>query len=159
MIPVSLCWDTQKRSILLKWDGFISSGWENGRISAKLLGCSIPIPLRKKKKIELPRQPPIRWVYLKGISSFLTKWRLHKAEGALSFPDPMVNGILYGLTSVIGTGKANRRIRVTVNFLGENWCRGEVTVSLRTLFHHLRSWIFPLICEIRRKKTSKGGVS
>jgi hypothetical protein len=52
MIPVSLGWDTQRRSILLKWDGFISSGWDNGKISAKILGYSIPIPL-KKEKIQL----------------------------------------------------------------------------------------------------------
>jgi hypothetical protein len=152
MIPVSLRWDTQKRSISLKWDGFISSGWENGKISAKILGCPIPIPL-KKRKIQLPSQPPIRWVYLKGIFSFLTKWRLNKVEVALSFPDPMVNGILYGWASAIETRKANRRIHVAVNFLGENWCRGEVAVSVKTLFHYFRSWIFLLIREIRGKKT------
>jgi hypothetical protein len=89
---------------------------------------------------------------LKGILSFLTKWRLNKVEVALSFPDPMVNGILCGWASAIETRKANRRIHVAVNFLGENWCRGEVAVSVKTLFHHFRSWIFPLIRETRGKK-------
>jgi hypothetical protein len=97
----------------------------------------------------------MRWIYLKGIFSFLTKWRVNKVEGALSFPDPMVNGILYGWASALETGKPNRRIRVTVNFLGENWCKGEVTVSLKTLFHHFRGWIFPLIREIRGNRHKK----
>jgi hypothetical protein len=37
--------------------------------------------------------------------SFLSKWRLKKVEGTFSFPDPMVNGLLYGWTSALGTGK------------------------------------------------------
>jgi len=158
MIPVSLSWDTQKRSVLLKWNGFISSGWENGKIATKIIGLSILPPL-KKKKIQLPVKFPVRWVYLKRIFTFLTKWKLKKAEGTFSFPDPMVNGILYGWMSAIQTGRAGRKIRVTINFLGENWCRGEVTLSLKILFHHLRSWIFSLIREMRGKKPRKGGES
>jgi hypothetical protein len=158
MIPVSFCWNAQKRSVLLKWNGFISSQWKEGKISAKILGYSIPIPM-KKKDVQLLRRLPIQWIYLKGIFSFLTKWKLKKLEGNISFPDPMVNGILYGWASAIQTGRENRKIQVTINFLGENWVRGEVTVSLKTLFHHFRKWIFPLIREIRRRKPSKGGES
>jgi hypothetical protein len=158
MIPVSLCWDTQKRSVLFRWNGFVSSGVESGKISAKILGVPISLPL-KKKKIQLPSHLPIRWIYLKGIFSILTKWKLKKVEGTLSFPDPMVNGILYGWISAIQTGRADRKINVTVNFLGENWCRGEVTLSLKILFHHLRSWIFPLVREMRGRKPRKGGES
>jgi hypothetical protein len=158
MIPVSLCWDTRKRSLLFKWNGFISTGWEKGTISTKILGVSIPMPL-KRGKIQLPGRLPIRWVYLKGIFSFLTKWRLKKVEGTLSFSDPMVNGILYGWVSAIQTGKADPKMDVTVNFLGENWCRGEVTVSLKILFRHFRGWILPLVREMRGKKPRKGGES
>jgi hypothetical protein len=158
MTPISLSWESRKRSVLLKWNGFISSGWENGRISAKILGVPIPLPL-KKKKIKLPSHLPIRWIYLKGIFSILTKWKLKKVEGTLSFPDPMVNGILYGWMSAIQTGRADQKIHLTVNFLGENWCRGEVTLSLKILFHHFRNWIFPLVRETRGKKPRKGGES
>jgi len=158
MIPISLCWDTQKRSVLLKWNGFVSSGWENGKISTKIFGLPVPLPLQKKK-VELPSQLPIRWVYLKGIFSFLTKWKVKKVEGTLSFPDPMINGILYGWMSAIQTGRANQKAHVTVNFLGENGCRGEVTLSLKILFHHLRSWVFPLSREMRGKRSRKGGES
>jgi hypothetical protein len=158
MIPISLSWDTQKRSVLLRWNGFVSSGVESGKTSAKILGVPIPLPL-KKKKIRLPSQLPIRWIYLKGIFSFLTKWKLKKVEATLSFQDPMVNGILYGWLSAIQTGKTDRKIHVTVNFLGENWCRGEVTLSLKILFNHLRSWIFPLVREMRGRKPRKGGES
>jgi hypothetical protein len=31
----------------------------------------------------LPHPLPIRWVYLKGIFSFLTKWKVKKVEGTL----------------------------------------------------------------------------
>ena len=151
MIPVSLRWDSRKRSLLLKWSGFISSGLEKGKISTKILGVPIPIPL-KRKKIQLPGRFPMRWVYLKGIFSFLTKWRLKKVEGTLSFPDPMVNGLLYGWMSAFPTGRTDRKTHVTVNFLGENWCRGEATLSLGVLFQHFRRWIIPLIREMRGKR-------
>jgi hypothetical protein len=156
MIPISLNWDTRKRSLLLKWNGFISSGWKDGKLSAKILGLSIPLPLKRKKR-QLPDQLPIRWIYLEGFFSFLTKWKLKKVEGTLSFPDPMVNGVLYGWVSALQTGRADRKIRVTINFLSENWCRGEITVSLKILSHHLRSWIFPLIREMGGRKPRKGG--
>lgn len=158
MIPISLCWDTWKRSVLLKWNGFVSSGWENGKISTKILGLSIPLSL-KRKKIQFPSQLPIRWVYMKGIFSFLAKWKVKKVEGTLSLPDPMVNGVLYGWMSAIHTMRADHKVHVTVNFLGENGCKGEVTLSLRILLHHLRSWILPLIREMRGKKSRKGGES
>jgi len=156
MIPISLKWDTRKRSVLLKWNGFISSGWEKGRMMAKILGLSFPLPLREKG-VQLPSRFPVRWVYVKRIFSFLTKWKVKKVEGTLSFPDPMLNGILYGWMSAVQRERVERKIHITVNFLGENWCRGEVTLSLKILFHHLRSWIFPLILEIRGRKPRKGG--
>ena len=158
MIPISLEWDTRKRSLLLKWNGFISSGWRNGEISMRILRLPIPFPL-KKKKIQFPVKLPIRWIYLKGMFSFLRGWKLKKVEGTLSFPDPMVNGVLYGWMSAFQTQKAGGRIHLTVNFLGENWCRGQATLSLKALFHHIRSWIFPLIREMRGRKPRKGGVS
>ena len=156
MIPISLFWDTRKRLILLKWDGFVFSGWKGGRVLMRILG--LPIPLRRKR-IQLTGKLPMRWIYLKGILSFLSRWKIKKVEGTLSFPDPMVNGVLYGWMSAIQTGRADRKCHATVNFLGENWCRGEVTLSLKILFHHLRSWIFPLIREMRGRKLRKGGKS
>jgi hypothetical protein len=158
MIPIALKWNTRTRSVLLKWNGFISSRWEKGRMMAKILGLSILLPL-KDKRIQLPSRFPVRWIYVKGIVSFLTKWKAKKVEGTLSFPDPMLNGILYGWMSALQTERAERKIHITVNFLGENWCRGEVTLSLKILFHHLRSWIFPLILEMRERKPRKGGKS
>jgi hypothetical protein len=158
MMPVSFLWDTQRKSVLLKWNGFISSGWENGKISTKIFGRSIPLPL-KKKKIPIPRRIPIRWIYLRGLFSFFTKWKIKKVEGSFSFPDPMINGVLYGWMSAIQTERADRKVHVSINFLGENWCRGEVTLSLKMLFHHLIGWVFPLIREMRRKNLRKGGES
>lgn len=158
MIPISLNWDTRKRCLLLKWNGFISSGWRYGKMSMRILGLPIPL-LLKKKRIRSPVKLPVQWIYLKGIFSFLTGWKLKKLEGTFSFPDPMVNGVLYGWMSAFGTQKATGKIHLTVNFLGENWCRGQATLSLKALFHHIRSWIFPLIREMRGRKPRKGGVS
>jgi hypothetical protein len=150
MIPVSLSWDTQKKSIMLKWNGFISSKWENGKTLTKILG--IPIPSRfRKKEVYIPRQR----VYVKGIFSFLTKWRVKKMEGTFSFPDPMVNGILYGWLSAIDSARVNRKINISINFFGKNWCRGEVVVSLKIVFHHFRKWILPLLMEMRRSRPKK----
>ena len=155
MIPISFCWDTRKRSLLLKWNGFISSGWENGKISTKILRVSIPIPM-KRKKIQLSGGLPMRWLYVKGLFSFLTKWRVKKIEGTLSFPDPMVNGVLYGWMSAFPMGRKDRKIYLTVNFLGENVCKGEVTLSPKVLFYPFKTWIFPLIREMRGRKPRKG---
>jgi hypothetical protein len=156
MIPISLNWDTQKKLVFLRWNGFVSSEWEGGKIVVKILGMSIPL---KKEKIQLPGRLPIRWIYLKGFLSFVTKWKIKKVEGTLSFPDPMINGILYGWMSAIQAGKGERKIDVTVNFLGENGCRGEATLPLKIFFRHLRSWISLLIRETKGKKVRKGGES
>ncbi len=100
MIPISLSWDTRKRWIILKGDGFFSLGWEKGKVLTKILG--FPISYGFKHKMIHFR---MRWVYLMEALSFLSKWRLKKVEGTFSFPDPMVNGLLYGWTSALGTGK------------------------------------------------------
>ncbi len=156
MTRISLNWDTREKLFLLKWDGFISSQWRNGKISMRVLGLPVPFPL-KKKEIRLPARLPVRWVYLKGLLSFLTGWKLEKVEGTLSFPDPMVNGVLYGWMSAFQAQKPDRKVRLTVNFSGVNWCRGEAALSLNVLVHHMRSWIFSFIYEMRRRKLRKGG--
>ena len=40
MIPFSFHWNTQKRSILLKWDGFFSLGWNRGNALVRIFGFS-----------------------------------------------------------------------------------------------------------------------
>ncbi|MGZ3525049.1 MAG: hypothetical protein ACXU9L_09685 [Thermodesulfobacteriota bacterium] len=156
MIPISFWCDARKRSASLEVDGFVSAKWENGEMTTKILRIPIPFSL-KKEKIRLFGIPPARWSYVKGVFSFLTEWKIKKVEGTLSLPDPMMNGIFYGWMSVIQTREPDRKVAVTINFLGENWLKGEFTVSLKTLFHHFRSWIYPLIREMRGKKVSKGG--
>jgi len=72
-------------------------------------------------------------------------------ESTLSFPDPVVNGVLYGWMSAFPIGGTDRKIHLNINFVGENWCRGEVSLSLKILFHHIKTWIFPLIREMRKR--------
>ena len=142
MIPFSFFWDTQKRSISLKWNGFLSLVWEKGKVSTKLLGFPIPVSLRRRRV-----HFSMRWVYLKEVFSFLTKWRLRKVEGTLSLPDPMMNGLLYGWMSAFGKGKGTRKVNVSINFLGENRVSGEGVLPLKPFFHHLRRWVFLLLKE------------
>ncbi len=148
MIPVSFSWDTKKRSISLKWDGFFSFGWENGKVSTKILGFPIRFGFKPKKI-----HSPMRWVYLKEGFSFLSKWKLKKVEGTFSFSDPMVNGLLYGWVSAIETGKVDRTINVTINFSGENRCSGEAILPLKAFFQHLKRWIFLFLQGKKGKRT------
>ena len=149
MIPISLTWDTREKVILIKWNGFFSFGWEKGKRVKTI--CKIPIPRRsgakRDKKIHFPQ---IRWIYLKEVFSFLGEWKLKRAEGTLSFQDPMVNGILYGWLSALGSKEGKRKINLTINFLGENWCSGEVAVSPKVAFHCLKRWV-PLFLKKGRK--------
>ena len=83
---------------------------------------------------------------------------MKRVEGTVSFPDPMVNGILYGwMSAAQAAWDKDGKINVTVNFSGENRLEGKFTISVKTLIHHFVSWIYPLIREIRSKKVSKGG--
>jgi hypothetical protein len=144
MIPISFSWDTREKSILLKWDGFFSLSWKEGKVSTKLIGVPVPIRLGKKK-IHFP----VRWEYAKEILSFLRGWRLKKIEGKLSLPDPMMNGVLYGWLSALETGRKGRKVRLSVNFLGENRFSGEAVLPLRVLFGRLKSWVCFLLRERR----------
>jgi hypothetical protein len=147
MILVSFVWDTRKKSLYIKWNGFFSLGWEKGRVLKKTFGLTIPVPFSAASgKIH---SPTLRWTYLKGAFSFLKGWKLKKVEGSLSFPDPMVNGLLYGWLSAIKTEKVGQKVNMSINFLGKNWCSGEATISAKTLFGHLKGWILPLLRETR----------
>lgn len=147
MIPISFSWDTQKRLILLEWNGFFSLRLERGKRSIKVLGLPVPTRFRKRKA-----RLPLRWVYLKGAFSFLAEWKLKKVGANVSFSDPMVNGLLYGWVKAIETVKGNGKINVAINFLGENGCVGEFIIFPKTLFFHLRKWIFSLLWEMRRRR-------
>jgi hypothetical protein len=147
MIPVSFVWDSRERSLYIKWNGFFSFGWEKGRVLKKTFGLTIPAPFSAaSEKIHFPT---LRWTYLREAFSFLKEWKLKKVEGSLSFPDPMVNGLLYGCLCTLEKEKVDRNINLTINFLGENWCSGEATISAKTVFGHLKGWILPLLRETR----------
>ena len=157
MIPISFWWNARKRSAALKMDGFVSSEWENGKLTTKILRMPVPLSLIKDKT-RFSGIPPVRWVYLRGIFSFLAEWKMKKVEGTVSFSDPMMNGILYGwMSAVRGAWDRDGKIDVTVNFSGENRLEGEFAIPLKTLIRHFRRWIYPLIREMRGKKVSGGG--
>ncbi len=154
MIPISFWCDARKRSASLKVAGFVSAEWEKGKATAKILNIPTPFSLNKQRN-KVFGIPPVRWKYLKGVLSFLRHWRVKKIEGTLSLPDPMMNGVLYGWMSALQTRGPDRKMDITVNFSGENWLKGELKIPLRTVWHHFRSWIYPLIKEMRARKRSK----
>jgi len=157
MIPISFWLNARKRSVLSKLDGVFSAEWENGRLTTKILWIHVP-PSLIKGNTRISGIPPVRWRYLKGIFSFLSEWKVKRVEGTISFPDPMMNGILYGWMSAARAARdRGEKLDISVNFLGENWLKGKFAFSLKTLAHHFRSWIFPLIWEMRGMKVSKGG--
>ena len=133
MIPVTLLWDTRKRSVLIKWNGFFSLGWEKGKPLVKIL-CFRKSFSVSENRIHLPLQ----WFYFRETLSLVAKGRLKKVEGTLSFPDPMRNGLLYGWLSAMGPSSPERKINLTVNFLGENWVSGEGTISLKVVFRYVK---------------------
>lgn len=156
MIPISFWCNARKRVASLKVDGFVSFEWKNGEMTTRVL--EMPLSLfQRKEKTQLFGFPPARWSYLKGMLSFLARWKIKRMEGTFSLPDPMTNGVLYGWMSALQAREADRKVAVTINFLGDNWLKGEFAISLKTLFHHLKSWIYPLIREMRQRKISKGG--
>lgn len=154
MIPISLKWNTQNRSFSIQWDGMMGSEYREGKTFIKILGSPLPIPIRRIR-IEPSRRFLIRWVYLKGMFSFIKDWKIKKIEGAISFQDPMINGVFYGWASAVYSWNSDRKVCIHINFLGENWWRGEMIISPRLLFYHLKKWIFPMVREIKGKKTKR----
>ncbi|MGQ9646067.1 MAG: hypothetical protein ACUVWO_05945 [Thermodesulfobacteriota bacterium] len=154
MIPISLTWDTREKSILIKWNGFFSYGWKNGKRTGRVFKIPIlrfPSPKRSLKAF-VPRR---RWIGLKEVLSFVKEWKLKRAEGTFSFQDPMVNGVLFGWMTALAPKGESQKIHLTVNFLGKNWCSGELTVSPQAVFHHLKRWF--LLYFKKGRKLRKGG--
>ncbi len=154
MIPFSFLWDTQKRSILLKGNRFLSFGWKRGNVLMRIFGFPFSFNPRGKGI-----RFPMRWIYLKEALSFLKEWRLKKMEGTISIPDPMINGLLYGWISALETGRTGEKIHVTINFIGQNRFSGEAILPLKAFIYHLKRWVFLLLREKRRRRPDRGGES
>ncbi len=147
-MPLSLLWDTRTKSVYLRWNGFFSLGREEGKVFARIFGFPIPFPLRRSQRRKRFRGS-LGWTDLKRGLSFLGKWRLKKVEGTFSFPDPMVNGLLYGWMTALGSWRDDRRVNLTINFDGENRFSGEAELSLKALSTELRGWMGRKIRERR----------
>jgi len=154
MIPISLTWDTRGKQMLVRWNGFFSFGWEKGERVRTIF--KIPVPCipgpRKSIKNYLTRR---RWIGLKEVVSFIKEWKLKRVEGTFSFEDPMMNGIFFGWLTALTPKGENRKINLTVNFLGENWCSGEATVSPKVVFHHFTRLF--LLYLMKGRQLPKGG--
>ena len=154
MIPLSLLWDTRTKSVYLKWDGLFSLGVNEGKIVGRVFGLSIPLPLRRSEKRKRFRVS-LRWADLKEGLFFLRKWKLKRAEGTVSFPNPVMNGMLYGWMAAFDSWRGDQRVNFTINFNGENRFSGEAKLSLKALVTELRRWIFPLLWRMGRKMTER----
>lgn len=156
MVPLSFSWDTEKGRICFRWDGIGSLEWKEGIGGLKIFGFPIPIRINIEKVSNF--RVPIRWKYVKGTVSLLKSLNIHRIETAISLPDPMINGILYGGWAIFQNKVKEKRIYATVNFLGQNWWKGEVSLPLKAGLAHFKKWILPMLLEIRRKGKKKGGV-
>ncbi len=154
MIPISLTWDSREKSVFVKWGGIFCIGWEKGNPVGRIFKIRIPClsGAWRSPGVHLPRR---RWVGLKEVLSFIRAWELKRAEGTFSLEDPMVNGVLYGWLSAFNPDRENRKINLSINFVGENWCSGEAVVSPKVLFHHFLRWL--LLYFRKRWKLPKGG--
>ncbi|MGQ9509741.1 MAG: hypothetical protein ACUVTN_10125 [Thermodesulfobacteriota bacterium] len=153
MIPISIRWDTQRKRLAIYWNGFWSIEWEEGRGSVKVF--RIPLPVRMKRKKFYDLRFLLRMKYLKEILSFLKDWKIKRIEVSVSPHDPMMSGVLYGCSVLLQPWMKEKMIQGTVNFLGQNWFRGEVILSLKDGIDHLRKWILPLLLEMRRREKRK----
>ena len=145
MIQFSFFIDRKKRIFLIRFQRFLYLMMEKGKLYIRIMGFKIPFPY-SRKKIYLPR----KLVYLKKGYLFLRKWRLKKIDADLSFSDPMVNGIAYGMMRAIETVKRDQRVKVDINFLGINRLKAEFVISSWTFIKQLKNFFFPLLCEMRR---------
>jgi hypothetical protein len=63
MNPISLTWDSREKVILIKWNGFLSFGWKEGKRVKTIF--KIPIPYlpgaKEDKKIHFPQ---VQWIPL-----------------------------------------------------------------------------------------------
>lgn len=155
MIPLIFSWDTEKGRISLRWDSIGSLEWKEGRGGIKMFGFPVPIRINIEKASNF--RIPIRWRYVKGMVSLLKSLNIQRIETAISLPDPMINGILYGGWAVFQNQIREKKVHGRVNFLGQNWCKGEVSLPLKAGITHFKKWIFPMLQEIRRKGEKKGG--
>ena len=137
---ISFSWDTRQSSVILKWSKLVSLEWTKGKAFVRVLG--LPIPLAREA---LRSSDEFRLTHVKEAARFIREWRLDDLEGSFSFPDPMVNGVLYGLGEVFDLGQEHPKRKVTVNFVGENWLSGEASLSNVTLLRQLAAWVLPLI--------------
>lgn len=155
MIPISFSWDTQKRRISLRWNGIGSWEYREGGGEIKVFKFPIPVQIQMDREKLSNLRVLVRWNYLKGIFSLLKDLKALRIEATVSLPDPMVNGLLYGGWAMFQEGARRKGIDGTVNFLGQNWCKGEVSLSLRDGIIHFKKWVFPMLLEIRRKGRRK----
>jgi hypothetical protein len=151
MIQVSFLLSHLHKNFSIRFNKFLSFILEKGGSYLRILGLNIPITF-KKKRFRLPLQKS----FLKNLYLFIRQWKLKRIEAKISFPDPMVNGVAYGMLKVIETIKREPRVNVEINFLGINQLRGDFIISILRFFQYSRKLFFPLLKEMRRG-FKKGG--
>jgi hypothetical protein len=148
---VSLSWDSREGSVLVKWGKIFSFEWSKGKAFVGVLGIRKRLDHRA-----LQRPSAIRLSHLKEAARFLRGWRVEDLEGTFSLPNPMVNGLCYGLREILDNEREDRQRRVTVNFLGENWLRGKASLSNLTLFRRFAEWFLSQAAKTKPPRCRNG---
>lgn len=151
MIQSSLFLDKSERTFFLRFNRLLSFMMENGKVFIKIMGFKIPF-LTPNQRIYIPK----KLIYLNKGYSFLRQWRLKKIALEVSFSDPMMNGITYGIMKAVEAIKGEQRVEININFLGKNRLKAEFVISYWEFIRNLVSFLFPLLIEMRRG-FKKGG--
>lgn len=157
MISISFSWDTEKRMASIRWNCIGSLEWREGAVEIKAFRFPLPVQIRFKQEKVPNIGVLLRWRYIKGLFSLLKDLKIHEVEATVSLPDPMINGILYGGWAIFQHKAQGKGIYGRVNFLGQNRCKGKVSLSLKDGLSHFKKWIFPMLQEGRRRGKRKEG--
>ncbi len=151
MIQSSISLAKKERIFFIGFSKFLSLLVDNEKVYIRIMGIKIPFPF-KRRRIYIPK----KLVYIKKGYSFLRKWKVKEIEADISFSDPMINGIAYGMMSAIDTIKIDQRVKVNINFFGKNRLKAEFLISNWEFMKNLISFFIPLLIEMRRGHR-KGG--
>lgn len=145
MIQFSFYLDSGNSKLLIRFNRFLSFLRDRGKIYIRVFGIDIPILLKIKDFII-----PLKIKYMKRWYLFIRQLKVKRIDANISFNDPMLNGIAYGIVSALDALGRDHRLNININFLGSNRYSGDFLISYKAFFKQLFKLIFPLLSEMRR---------
>lgn len=145
MIQFSFYLDSENSKLLISFNRFLSFLRDRGKIYIRVFGIDIPILLKIKDFVI-----PLKMKNMKRWYLFISQLKLKRIDANISFNDPMLNGIAFGIVSSLDALGKDHRLNININFLGLNRYSSDFIISYKAFFKQLFKLIFPLLSEIRR---------